>query len=112
MVRSISSTAIGPSLTMCCAASIALWKLPKWQAPTARRPSSGESFSSIFVENAERAFGADQEMREIDVVPAGHECVEIVAADAALHFRKTPLDLGGLARGDGEQIAHQCLAAH
>ena len=50
MVRSISSTAIGASLTMCCAASIALWKLPKWQAPTARRPSSGESLSSILVE--------------------------------------------------------------
>ena len=37
---------------MCCAAAIASWKLPKWQAPTARRPSTGDSFNSIAVENA------------------------------------------------------------
>ena len=29
MVRSTSSTAIGPSLTMCCAAAMASWKRPK-----------------------------------------------------------------------------------
>jgi hypothetical protein len=52
MVRSINSTAIGLSSTMCCAAAMAFWKLPKWQAPTARRPRTGESFSSIRRENA------------------------------------------------------------
>ncbi len=57
----------------------------------------------------ERALGADQKMREIDVVAAGDQRIEIVAADAALHFRKPPFDLAGLARGDGEKIAHQSL---
>ena len=57
----------------------------------------------------QRAFRADEEVREIDVVAAGHERVEIVAADAALHFRKTPLDLGGLACRDGEKVALQRL---
>jgi FAD/FMN-containing dehydrogenase len=52
IVASTSSTAIGASLTMCCAAAIASWKLPKWQAPTARRPSTGESLISIAVEKA------------------------------------------------------------
>ena len=107
MVRSISSTAIGPSLTMCCAASIASWKLPKWQAPTARRPSSGDELQFDPGRERERAFRADQQMREIDVVAAGDQRVEIIAADAALHFRKAPRDLVGLARGDGEQVAHQ-----
>ena len=55
----------------------------------------------------QRAFGADEEMRQIDVVAARHQRIEIVAADAALHFWKAPLDLAGLARGDGEQVAHQ-----
>ena len=52
MVRSINSTAIGFSRTMCWAAFIASWKLPKWQAPTARLPSSGASFNSMRVEKA------------------------------------------------------------
>ena len=46
-------------------------------------------------------------MRQIDVVPARHQRIEIVAADAALNFWKAPLDLIGLPRCDGEQVAHQ-----
>ena len=46
-------------------------------------------------------------MREVDVVLAGHQRVEIVAADAALHFGKTLGDLTGLARADGEQILRE-----
>ncbi len=57
----------------------------------------------------ERSFRADEKMRKIDIVPTGDERVEIVAADAALHFRKTPLDLGRFACRDGEKIAHQRL---
>ena len=48
-------------------------------------------------------------MREIDVVSSRHQRVKIIAADAALHFRKAPLDLAGLARGDGKEIADQRL---
>ena len=36
----------------------------------------------------ERALGADQDMREIEIVAAGHQRVEIVAADPALHLRE------------------------
>ena len=58
---------------------------------------------------AERAFGADQDMREVHVVAAGHERVEIVAADAALHLREARLDHLGLARADLHEVARQRL---
>ena len=51
-VRSTTSTATGPSLTMCCAASIALRKVAKWQMPSALFFGSGESFSSMRRETA------------------------------------------------------------
>ena len=95
---------------MCWAAFIASWKLPKWQAPTRAAAKQRRKFQFDLRRKGERAFGADEEMRQIDVVPAGDERIEIVAADAALHFRKTPLDLGGLARGDGEQVAQRAPA--
>ena len=46
----------------------------------------------------ERALGADENMREIEIVAAGHQRVEIVAADPALHLGKVRFDLVGLAR--------------
>ena len=46
-------------------------------------------------------------MGEIDVVAARHQRIEIIAADTALHFWKAPFDLIGLARRNGEQVAHQ-----
>jgi hypothetical protein len=45
-VRSTNSTATGPSLTMCCAASMALRKEAKWQMPNALFLGIGESLSS------------------------------------------------------------------
>ena len=57
----------------------------------------------------ERAFGADQQMGEIDVVAAGHERIEIVTADPALHLRKPPRDFGGITGGDSEKIANEAL---
>ena len=48
----------------------------------------------------ERALGADQDMREVEIVAAGHQRVEIVAADPALHLREMRFDRVGLARGD------------
>ena len=56
---------------------------------------------------AERAFGADQHMREIDVVLAGHQRIEIIAADAALHLGEARGDFVSLARADGEQVLGQ-----
>src|SRR4029077_10327883 len=55
----------------------------------------------------ERALGADQKMREIDVVASGHERVEIIAADPALHFRKSPFDLVCFAGGNGKKVANK-----
>ena len=83
MVASTSSTAIGASFTMCCAAAIASWKLPKWQAPTARLPSTGRQLDLDGGGERERALRADENMREVDVVAPRHQCIEIVAADPA-----------------------------
>ena len=56
---------------------------------------------------AERAFRADQHMREIDVVLSRHQRIEIVAADAALHLGEARGDLVGLARADRQQVLGQ-----
>ena len=53
---------------------------------------------------SERALRADQHVGEIDVVLAGHQRVEIVTADAALHLGEARGDLVGLARADRQQI--------
>ena len=66
-------------------------------------------FQFDFSGKRQRAFGADEEMRQIDVVSPRHQCIEIVAADAALHFRKAPFDFIRLARRDRQQIASQRL---
>ena len=55
----------------------------------------------------ERALGADENVREIEVVAAGHQRVEIVAADPALHLGEIALDRVGLARREREEIARQ-----
>ena len=59
----------------------------------------------------EGAFGAHQEMRQIVRRIARHQRVEIVAADAALHFGKFPGDFVGLARAEIEHVAKQRKAA-
>ena len=46
MVRSTNSTAVGPSLTMCCALSIALKKLAKFTTPSTLCWGNGASLSS------------------------------------------------------------------
>ncbi len=56
---------------------------------------------------AERAFRADQDMRQIDVVLTRHQRIEIVTADASLHFGKARFDLGRFARADRQQILGQ-----
>ena len=104
MVRSISSTAIGSRCTMCWAASIASRKLPKWHGADRAAAEQRRQFQFDAGGKAERALRADQHMRQIDVVLAGHQRVEIVAADAALHLGKARGDLVGFARADGEQI--------
>ena len=53
---------------------------------------------------AERAFRADEDMREVVDRRVGRERIEIVAADPALHLRKARRDLVGFAQADGEQV--------
>ena len=55
----------------------------------------------------ERALATDQNMREVDVVLSWHQRVEIVAADAALHFRKPRSDFLGLALADDEKVVRE-----
>ena len=55
----------------------------------------------------QRAFRADQDVREIDVVASRHQRVDVVAADPALHLGKARRDLVGLARAEREQVARR-----
>jgi len=55
----------------------------------------------------ERALGADQDMREIEVVAARRERIEIVAADPPLHLGKARLDLVRLRGGQRQQALRQ-----
>ena len=103
IVRSTSSTAVGPSLTMCCAASIAARKVGKLTTPSTLLRGSGASFSFRLRVDGERAFGADQQVREVDAAVGGVrpfalriEDVEVVAADPAQHLRPARLDLGAV----------------
>ena len=45
----------------------------------------------------QRAFRADQDVREVDVVPPRHQRIDVVAADPALHLGKARRDLVRLA---------------
>ena len=59
----------------------------------------------------ERAFRAEQDVREIVLRRVRREGIEIVAADAALHLREVHLDLVGLAQADVEQRVARAGAA-
>ena len=61
------------------------------------------------VEKGERAFAAGENMREIGVIIARHQRIEIVAADAALHLGKARDDFFRLACADRQQVARQRL---
>ena len=91
---------------MCCAASIASVKLPKWQAPTARRPSSGDSLSSIRVEKASVPSEPTRicaRLTRCGRAPARRDCSRRPGAAP----REARLDLVGLARAEREQVARQ-----
>ncbi|KNX42614.1 hypothetical protein ROTO_09160 [Roseovarius tolerans] len=55
----------------------------------------------------ERPLRADQQMGEVDGRVAGHQRVDIVAANAALHLRETGSDLIGFARAQIEHLPKQ-----
>ncbi len=55
----------------------------------------------------QRAFGAHQDMGHVVLRPIGDQGVEIVAADAALHFRETFGDFAGFAVTQRQQVAKQ-----
>ena len=89
IVESTSSTEVGFSATRCWAASIA--------DAEGREVAGAEDLLRLRQRrqrdldrggDAERALRADQEMGEVDRLVAGHQRVEIVAADPALHLRE------------------------
>ena len=63
--------------------------------------------------NAQRAFRADQQMGEVDRIVGGHQRVEIVAADPALHLGEARRDLAGLAAAQrqhgGDEFARRLV---
>src|SRR5437016_4098457 len=54
-----------------------------------------------------RAFGTDENVSEIEIVAAGRQRVEIVAADPPLDLREARFDLVCLARGELQEIARK-----
>ena len=105
MVRSTSSTAIGPSLTMCCAVSIAVWKLPKWHRADRAAAEQRRQLELDPGREAERAFRTHQNVCQVEFIAAGHERVDVVAADPPLHLRETVLDEIGVAGAERQQVA-------
>src|SRR5690606_29380048 len=55
----------------------------------------------------ERAFGADEKMGKVVRLTAWYERVDIVAADAAQHFRKPGVYLRRLALPERQQVAEE-----
>ncbi len=72
--------------------------------PDRATPEQRRQFQFDARGKSKRALRADQHMRQIDVVLTGHQRVEIIAANTALHLGETRGDLVGLARADNEQI--------
>src|SRR5205085_4513418 len=56
---------------------------------------------------AERALGADQDMRKVVARRVRREGVKVIAPDPALHLREARLDLVGLAQADVEERARE-----
>jgi hypothetical protein len=56
---------------------------------------------------SQRAFGADENMRQVEIVAAGQQRVEIVAADPSLDLRETRFDLVGFLRCKPQQIVRE-----
>ena len=55
----------------------------------------------------ERAFRSDQDMRQIEIVAARHQGVEIIAADPPLDLGEPGLDLAGLRGRERQQIGRE-----
>ena len=102
MVRSMSSTAIGPSFTICCATSMASEEIAEMTGTDRAASKHRRKLQLDARGESERAFRTHQDMRQIEVVATGDERVEIIAADAALDLGKFRLDLLGLLRGEAK----------
>ncbi len=103
MVRSTSSTAVGPSLTMCCAESMAWWKVGKLTTPSTLARGSSLRCSVRLRVKASVPSRAHQQVRQVDAAVAGVgllalrvEDVQVVAGHAAQHLGPARLDLGAV----------------
>ena len=71
------------------------------------RADQGRELEFYLGRERERAFRADQDVREIEIVAARHQGIEVVAADPALDLREPGLDLVRLRGREGEQALRQ-----
>ena len=111
IVRSTSSTAVGPSLTMCCAASIAAWKVGKLTTPSTLARGSSAScsvrlrvYASVPSAPTSRCARLTLPSARVRPLALVLEDVEVVAGDAAHHLRPAALDLGRVLQ---RQAAHE-----
>ena len=107
IVRSTSSTAVGPSVTMCWAAVHRRMEGREVDDAEHLRAGQRRELQRQLARPGERAFGADQQVREVDAAVVGvglfalrMEDVEVVAGDAAQHLRPARLDLAAMAIGE------------
>ena len=110
MVRSTSSTAIGPQLHQMLGGIHRLVETAEMADAEHLVADHRPQLQFDLRGEGQRAFGADQEMRHVVRRVARHQRIEIVAADAALHFREFLGDLGRLALAEIEHVAKQMQA--
>ena len=110
MVRSTSSTAIGRSLHQMLGGIHRLVEAAEMADAQHLVADHRPQLQFDLGGEGQRALGADQQMRHVVGGVARHQRIEIVAADAALHFRKLVRDLGGLALAERQHVAKQSEA--
>ena len=106
---------------MCCAHSIARYSVGKLTTPSARCARQRRELQRERARPRERAFAADQQVREVDAAVGGVrplalrvEDVEVVAADAAQHLRHlrsiSSRSRSPIARSPSQQLARRAAA--
>ena len=106
-VRSTTSTATGPSLTMCCAASMALRKEAKWQMPSALFTGSGASFSSMRRDTASVPSEPHSRVARFTGPAPGTSASIRVSAHPPAHLGKRVRDVLRLPPAEAKQVAEQ-----
>ena len=106
-VLSTTSTATGPSLTICWAASIAAPKSGEMANAQRTVPRLGRQLQLDATRESERAFGSAKQSREIDRLVRWQQRIDQIAADASRNPGERGADVVGLARAERYEIAEQ-----